>query len=446
LLLFLRQGRFPPPLPERFLLQLMRISLPMESLTQQKSEPGGDRFFTVFTSLFAFGVLIIGWGPTAYQYQGKTVFSFGGNTSGIIIPLFLIYGAYRLRERDFSPSRFWKDPLFFFSAFAALSPLWGEHRDFSLVKGYLFPALMGYWMGSYILRKSAGTLTSFLVTIMTGSVALMVARGMSELPFIPEKVAIMHSTAMHHTTIAMMILMALPLAIGMLPLSRGKTRVLFVAFLIIYCAGIFLVSSRIGWIAFFCLCIFYLFKLPGTRSKALAIGAPIILFGLFLLVFPHYMTRFTSLGNLRGDLETSTRLHNWRVAGAILGQSFIQGISFSNVEYKARGRAIDSHFQYEHPHNLFLQILVYCGIPGLMLFFMILWKIAGGLRGWNNSGEPSLTTGLEGGLLGLAVINCADTAFNDHRAMLMVFLLVALIMSRLPSGETQFLAQGTGSG
>jgi O-antigen ligase len=419
----------------------------MESLMPQKSQFHGDRFLAALTYLFAFSILIVGWGRTAYYSGDRIIFSFGGNTSGIVIPLFLLYGLYRIRARDLFPLRFWKDPVFFFSLYAALSPLWGEQKDFSLVKGYLFPALMGYWMASYLLRKSSGALTTFLIATLTCSIAMMVARGMSELPFIPGEVAIMHSTAEHHTTIAMMILMALPLTIAMASMTKGKARILPAALLFLFGSGIFLVSSRIGWVAFFCLCIFYLIRLPGLRLKALALGIPILLFGLFLLAFPHYMTRFASLGHLSSDLETSTRLQNWKVAGSLLERSYALGISFSNREYRARGRSIDSHFQYEHPHNLYLQIAVYCGIPGIILSLLILVKIAGGLRIWRARGDLSLSKAFEGGLLGLAVMNCADSAFNSHRAMLMVFMFLALLVHppEPGAGREEAVPPGDGS-
>ena len=387
-----------------------------------------DRFFTVFFYSFAVGLLLIGWGRTICYWGNVRIFSFGGTSGSIIFPVFFIYCLYRICRKDLTPVVFWKDPLFLFSFFAFLSPLWSSLHDFSLVLRYILPALMGYWMGSYLLRKDFIRYRLTYPVIIFSTVTLLVLRAMAELAFIPGRVHIMHSSVLHHTLIAMMIVMALPLALGVF-LENREYRMAALGSLVILVPGLFLASSRIGWLGFFVTGLFYLWKVKSLKARIAVLITPVLVFSLLFILLPQFRERFVTLGHLQSDRETMTRFENWKMCSRIIQMHPVGGIGYSNKEYLQEARACDSHFQYEHPHNLFLQVLAYTGVPGLMLFGAVLWNMAGAFRQAGKCAQSPLYVALEASFIGLFTVNLADSTLNSHQTSLLFYVLVAYLIS-----------------
>lgn len=385
-----------------------------------------DRFFNFLWLSFVVAICIIGWGRTAYYSGNKIVFSFGGNSSGIIFPLFFIYCSYRLYKKDFSHEKFWNDPLFIFSIYVFISPIWSSLRDFSWVKGYILPAFMGYCMGSYLLERDFRRFRFSYIILLFFFATLIVLRGLFELIFIPGSVNIMHSTVEHHTMIALVIILAIPLVVGVL-FERGSYPILSSCCLIVLILGIFFVSSRIGWISFIFLCFFFFWKIKHLRKRILLFIVPVLVFSIMFILLPHYRERFFSLGHLVSDRETGTRIENWRMCTNLIKKHFIFGLGYSNKEYIRATRQYDSHFQYEHPHNLYLQIICYTGLLGLILLGFLFWKVYDAFRKYRGMAESPLYIALQATFLAFLLFNLVDSALNSHRASLMTFLLLAYL-------------------
>jgi O-antigen ligase len=396
-----------------------------KSMYEEKSEmpgTGTDKPLRFLWIAWAAGILILGWGRTTCYWGEKGILSIGGNTAAIVYPLLFIYLVVRIVKHDLTAWTFWKDPLFLFVLFAALSPLWGGLRDFDRVQGYLLPATAGYWIGSYLVQH--GSLRVPYLTILVSSISLLVLRGMAELPFIPGSVAIMHSTEEHHTIIAMMIVTAFPLAMALLQVGRLPRPFYYVTLLLLL-VGLFLASSRIGWIAFAIVTLLLIWKAKEKKLRAALVAAPVVVVLVMLLLMPHYRERFFTLGSLGGDRETGTRLQNWTLCTELIKEHPFLGISFSNREYYHLGREKDSHFQYEHPHNMVLQVAVSLGIPGLFFFGLLTWTLVRAFRQGMKKEQPLILEGVYISFCGFAIMNMADNVFNSQKALLLFFLLLA---------------------
>ncbi len=397
----------------------------------QKLLPEKPVYFRTLWIFFCAGILILFWGKTSYYWGNRVILSIGGNAAAQVYPLFALYLCYRLVMKDSEKSLFWRDPLFILFCYFSLSPLWASLHDFSEVKGTLIPAMLGYWTGCYILSRKFEYLSVRYIQLLVYAVALLVVRGIYELIFIPDTVAIMHSTSEHHTIIAMMIVMALPFNLYLLKTTekKGPARILlyFCAALLLF--GIFLTSSRLGWIAFFVLCIFYLFTIRDVRIKIAAVALPLLIFIGLLYLMPHFQSRFLSLAHISHDRETATRLENWKICQTIIGGHLITGIGFSNREYIKKGRELNVHFQYEHPHNIYLQVQVCGGIIGTVLSMLLFWKIGGSLFILNRKGQKELFICFLASMIAFLVMNMGDTLLNSHRASLYAGLLLAYLFA-----------------
>jgi len=234
----------------------------------------------------------------------------------------------------------------------------------------------------------------------------------------------MHSTEEHHTIIAMMIIVALPLALALL--QKGTLpRPFYYGLIALLLVGLFLSSSRIGWIAFALIVLLSLWKFRDTKIRAAILAVPVVLFLIMLILMPHYRDRFFSLGSLGGDRETGTRLQNWTMCARLIGEHPWAGIGFSNREYYRAAREKDSHFQYEHPHNLVLQVAVSMGIPGICLFILVAWSVLKAFLAGKGKELPAVRDALFISLCGFTVMNMADNIFNSQKALLLFFLLLA---------------------
>lgn len=388
-------------------------------------------YFRILFIVFSTAILILFWGRTTYYWGARVILSIGGNAAAQIYPLFAICLLYRVVMKDWGKPVFWRDPMFIFLCYLIISPLWASLHDFSEVKGTLIPALLGYWTACYMLSRNFSYLSVRYIQLIVASVALLIMRGIFELIFIPETVAIMHSTSEHHTIIAMLIVITFPLLTYLVNITPKKdpTRILLYLCTALFLSGIFLTSSRLGWIAFFVLCLFYLLTIKDLRIRIAAIALPILVFIVLLHAMPQFQSRFFSLARISHDRETSTRLENWKICQAVIREHLPVGIGFSNQEYLKSGRKLDSHFQYEHPHNIFLQVQACGGIIGTVLLMALFWKAGASLLMLYRKGRHDLFICFLGSMIVFLVMNMGDTILNSHRGSLYAGLMLAYLFA-----------------
>jgi O-antigen ligase len=65
-----------------------------------------------------------------------------------------------------------------------------------------------------------------------------------------------------------------------------------------------------------------------------------------------------------------------------LGESWLLGLGFNTYEIAVPGTGL----VFKHPHNMYLDLAIRLGLPGLLLF-ALLWGCAA-WRGWQNRAEP----------------------------------------------------------
>lgn len=130
--------------------------------------------------------------------------------------------------------------------------------------------------------------------------------------------------------------------------------------------------SRGAWLGF--LFSFVVLLLVWNRRSIWLFICGVASIPLLSVVLPStIISRFTSIGDL-ADSSTSYRLSIWRGTVHMLGDIFMSGIGVGNPAWKQ----IYSEYSLvgitaaEHSHNLFLQIAVDLGAPGLLVFLIFL--------------------------------------------------------------------------
>jgi O-antigen ligase len=134
---------------------------------------------------------------------------------------------------------------------------------------------------------------------------------------------------------------------------------------------------------------------------------------LFIVVMPgfyeHAIQRFSEIDKETTTEEGRTRQTVWIYAGQMIAEHPIAGIGFGEKQFVKEMEALGFSDRYnteslDNPHNSYLQMAVYGGIPLLATFLVanliLLWTA--GVASWRNDGSSTTASlfGLAVGILG----------------------------------------------
>ncbi len=242
------------------------------------------------------------------------------------------------------------------------------------------------------------------------------------------------STLENPNVLAEYLIMILPIAVAGFLTEKtlsGKLLYLFSGGILGSC--LIFTWSRGAWLGF--LIAMMLFLLMYSK-KVLVIG----LFGILAIpllpfVLPQsILDRFLSIGNL-ADTSTSYRVHIWEGTLNMLRDHFLGGIGvgvevFGEVYPQYSLSGIESA---PHSHNLYLQILVECGILGLILFALVLFTFV--RHNFTFYAKPLPTTprirtaALFCGILAVLAQGMTDYIWYNYRVYLVFWLLFGLTIA-----------------
>ena len=241
----------------------------------------------------------------------------------------------------------------------------------------------------------------------------------SKLPFIPaglyERFTQVFSDAINPNVMAGSLVILLPIALGWLlfgwrQVSR-RQRIMVAGVALIVLGVLFLTQSRGAWLALGT-AVIVLIALRWRWGWLATLGLSLAgIISSYLIGFSRildFFVRSSSLGGLDGRLEIWTR--------AVF---LIQDFPFTGVGMGTFGRAADTLYPFfmyapgtiDHAHNLFLQVGVDLGIPGLIAWCVILALVC--LASWQlyrlgRLRMNALAAGLGAGLI------CSQVALIIH--------------------------------
>jgi putative inorganic carbon (HCO3(-)) transporter len=241
----------------------------------------------------------------------------------------------------------------------------------------------------------------------------------SKLPFIPaglyERFTQVFSDAVNPNVMAGSLVILLPIALGWLlfgwrQVSR-RQRIMVGGVALIVLGVLFLTQSRGAWLALG-IAVIVLIALRWRWGWLAALGLSLAgIISAYLIGFSRildFFIRSSSLGGLDGRLEIWTR--------AVF---LIQDFPFTGVGMGTFGRAADTLYPFfmyapgtiDHAHNLFLQVGVDLGIPGLIAWCVVLALVC--LASWQlyrlgRLRMNALAAGLGAGLI------CSQVALIIH--------------------------------
>lgn len=206
-----------------------------------------------------------------------------------------------------------------------------------------------------------------------------------------------------------------------------------------------LTQSRTGWLAFagtlFVLCLFWWLALPpDNRLRRMvgiaALGLAAIAFLAILLIGPNRLqtvwadpAQESALGSL-GSISFRQEVWRWGIT-AVQDFPFTgTGLgSFRAVVRRLYPLHVDPSYDIAHAHNVFLQIALDVGLPGLVIYLAMV-GLAFYLGMWVARQDEWLrpyTLGLLAGLAAVHLFGLADTLALGSKSHLLFWIMLGLI-------------------
>ncbi|MDQ7822901.1 MAG: O-antigen ligase family protein [Candidatus Eremiobacteraeota bacterium] len=396
-------------------------------------------------TLFLLSLLLIGWGTLEIKWGGDTLFTLYGTTWESFFPLFFLYLICRIYKKDWKKGAPWKDPFLLFGLFAALSALWNPIHDCSMVLDYYLPALAAFITFRYLLSCDFAAMSSRFWPYYLGALALTVLRGIIEKPALLSNLPSLYlpyqqnthldTPFFHHNHIAMNLVLGIPLALGYLRLEPRK-RVFTVAMLLIMLAGLILSNSRSGWVAFGVTAAYLILRLR-VKNLRFAVLAFTAVFLVLMCSFSLTRSRLFSLAHFTNDSSLGCRMRMWVISRELFRDHPLVGIGFSNRTFSsleilysrdlsASGIISQDTMFDPHPHNLYIQIAVYLGLAGFIIFLWMVLEVSCALITiGENDQNPLMLPFFVAGFLGFLTANLADTVFYNTQTTLLFLLIPA---------------------
>ena len=249
------------------------------------------------------------------------------------------------------------------------------------------------------------------------------------------------STFGNPNVLAEYFLLVLPFAASLALTSRGWLKKLAW----IGCFGIgglclILTWSRGAWIGFIMAALLYLLIL--NHKTLLLVFAGIFCVPFLPFVLPSsVISRFSSIGNL-ADTSTSYRVNIWKGVIKMARDFFFSGIGTGNEAFVTvyPSYSLAGIESAPHSHQLFLQLLIECGIFGLLAFIICMISFARSNFGFyrryagRSTEQRYISAAGFAGIFGILVQGMTDYVWYNYRVFLIFWLTVGLTSAARRAG------------
>ncbi len=225
--------------------------------------------------------------------------------------------------------------------------------------------------------------------------------------------------------LASFLMFALPLCALFFHRGHARIKTLCGIAFLIFLAAFFLTYSR-G--AFYAMLISLFFNLILMKKIRIALAA---LACLALLVLTVPSLRYNFVKTLeKKDITILERRDYWEVASGMIKRHPLLGVGVNTYHAKFPAYATDPAVRQAYPHNSYLQMASEIGIPGLLVFFLILgWSLARSLRPDPEQNGP-VVAALRIALTAFLIQAFADTSFYALQTAYLFWVFWGIFDSR----------------
>jgi hypothetical protein len=190
-------------------------------------------------------------------------------------------------------------------------------------------------------------------------------------------------------------------------------------------AGAILFSqTRSVWIAVFLTLGLWVIVRRDKRVLALSLSL-VVVFGLALALSPSLRGRATSIVDTKSNMSNLIRLGLWEKSLRLIQENPVTGIGGGNFFVKGddlRWGGSPPGENWTETHNMYLQVAVERGLPGLGVFLWFLVAVGGFL--WKAARANPLAWGVFFAFVGLLIAGLTETWINDSEVVMCFYFLV----------------------
>jgi putative inorganic carbon (HCO3(-)) transporter len=172
--------------------------------------------------------------------------------------------------------------------------------------------------------------------------------------------------------LALMLDLILPLSIALiLTARRAAVRVLVSAIALLAVGAVILTFSRGGFLALAVVGVMYLWKLSGRRERGWAAAALLVALTALPFLPGSYRDRLDTIVNIQAD-PTGSAQARWRDTVTAVGYVARHPIIGAGIGENTLALNEERGMFWLAVHNVYLEYAVELGLPGLILFLMVL--------------------------------------------------------------------------
>lgn len=170
--------------------------------------------------------------------------------------------------------------------------------------------------------------------------------------------------------LALTVNLLIPLGVALfLTVRRSTLRTLLGTVILLDVVAVILTFSRGGFVTLAAITAIYVWKWRGRAERRWAWGAIVLALACLPLLPSGYVDRLSTITDMESDATGSSRL---RWIELVSGVRFVAGHPIVGTGIGMNALALRSETNWRTIHNAYLQYAVELGLPGLMLFLLLL--------------------------------------------------------------------------
>ena len=239
------------------------------------------------------------------------------------------------------------------------------------------------------------------------------------------------------------LLLVLPFAVAcFLRREQLRKRVLFGVATALMLVCLVFTWSRGAWLGFLVGMLLF-FVAFSKKTVLFLLGGVLVSPFLSLLVPSAVADRFLSIGNL-AESSVSYRISAWYGVVELLKQTWWCGIGVGSAAFEAvyPSVALAGTQAVRHAHSIYLQLLAELGIPGLIVFLLIVFLFVQNCFEYlfrvNRREERAFVIAGIAAVASMLVMGITDHIWYDYRIFLFFWTVIGLVNSYIKYGFSEY--------